>query len=101
MLHHLVQVALEDARTGSRELSHSKRSTEWVRSLARQLSNHCCDLLPEGPVIAFCRADATNRAEFRLNELLFDILVATTQSVEGPALAANNKEYGTWQKSVF
>lgn len=94
MLHQIVESALRIARERSLEQSHAACSTEWVHALAEQLKIYCKPSAPGGSVVAFNRADGKNRAEFRVNELLYDILIAETRpihAVRGKQLQAISK----------
>ncbi len=78
------QLALQEAAKACDALSHAERSARWVGALAARLKLlHAAD-----SVAAFCRSDSSNRPQFRINELLFDILVAQTR----PVKSANGKD---------
>ncbi len=54
---------------------HQQRSSHWVQCLAAELRTLVED---EGDVRVFFRKDETNRADFGLNELLYDVCICGT-----------------------
>ncbi len=54
---------------------HQQRSSHWVQCLAAELRTLVKD---EGDVRVFYRSDETNRADFGLNELLYDVCICRT-----------------------
>lgn len=91
MLTQLVNNALRTACRGLSGLTHAQRSAAWIQALTHQLHENCEMYAPRDRLAAFCRADDTNRSEFRTNELLFDVLVAETRqvrAVKGKELSA-------------
>lgn len=54
---------------------HQRRSSEWIRCLAHELTTLVKD---EGDVRVLYRNNETNRADFGLNELLYDVCICRT-----------------------
>ncbi|MGD0089179.1 MAG: hypothetical protein ABSE73_04605 [Planctomycetota bacterium] len=73
----LIQTAFVDGKSApllsgySRQRLHLKRSEAWVKALARHLEKE----YPRERFRVFSKHDDTNRDDFGLNELLFDIAV--------------------------
>jgi len=82
----LLQESLEAARTVkvagvSKQAVHSARSRAWVEALAADLF----ESLRDDPMVrVFSKHNDTHRAEFGLNELLYDIVACRVGTVTSP-----------------
>lgn len=81
VLHQLIEDALRAAQDKAGDQLNARRSADWVRELAAGLGSHCRNSKPDIPIAVFCRGDSENRPNFRINELLFDVLVAEVKII--------------------
>lgn len=80
----LVSASFQDARAKNIEESsprtlHNRRSMEWVESLATRFRDA---YVSDKSIRVFSRHSDENRKDFGVNELLYDVTVASVGSVE-------------------